>query len=173
MRYLPCLVLLIATPLMAANVWKWRDANGVMHFSDQPVPGAEQVSIQSSSTYTAPPQANVSSSVSSSSSSAAVSYTNIEIWKPSAEMTIANTAGMVSVGVRVEPTLSPQHHLALYLDGRLVTGFPAQGMEYELSEVERGAHTLTLAVLDAKGTQIKLSAPVQFYVQQPSVLRQP
>ena len=173
MRYLPCLILFVATPLLAANVWKWRDANGEMHFSDQPVPGAEQVSIQSSSTYTAPVTAASSSASSSSKSAAAVSYTNVEIWKPSAEMTVANTAGIVNVSVRVEPELAKDHHLALYLDGRLVPGYPPQGLEYELSEVERGAHTLTLAVLDTKGRQITLSAPVQFYVQQPSVLRRP
>jgi hypothetical protein len=173
MRYLPCLVLLIAAPALAATVWKWRDANGVVHFSDQPVPGAQQVSIQNSSTYTAAPLATASSASSSSSSTAVVNYQNVEIWKPSAEMTVANTAGLVSVGVRVEPVLAKEHHLALYMDGRLVSGFPAQGMEYQLSEVERGAHTLVLAVLDAKGNQLKLSAPVQFYVQQPSVLLRP
>jgi hypothetical protein len=175
MRYLLCLILLIATPLLAASVWKWRDANGVVHFSDQPVPGAEQVSIQSSSTFIASPIASARSSAASSvrSSAAAISYKNVEIWKPSAESTVVNTAGVVSVGVRVEPELAAEHRLALYLDGRLVADFPERGLEHELGEVARGAHTLNLVVLDAKGTQVSNSAPVQFYVQQPSVLRRP
>jgi hypothetical protein len=90
MRYLPYLTLLLAMPLMAANIWKWRDANGVVHFSDQPVPGAEQVNLQLPSTYAPSPVPEAKSS--SSSSSAAFSYSNVEIWKPSAELTIANTA---------------------------------------------------------------------------------
>jgi hypothetical protein len=171
MRYLPYLTLLLAMPLMAANIWKWRDANGVVHFSDQPVPGAEQVNLQLPSTYAPSPVSEAKSS--SSSSSAAFSYSNVEIWKPSAELTIANTVGVVSVAVRVEPQLSSEHHLALYMDGRLVPGFPPQGMEYDITEVDRGEHSLTLAVLDAKGNQIVLSSPVRFYVQQPSVLRKP
>ena len=171
MRYLPYLVLLLAMPLMAANIWKWRDANGVVHYSDQPVAGAEQVNLQAPTTYTAAPVPAATSS--SSSSSAAFSYTNVEIWKPSAELTIANTVGVVSVAARVEPQLNSEHHLALYMDGRLIPGFPPQGMEYEITEVERGEHSLTLAVLDAKGNQITLSSPVRFYVQQPSILRKP
>lgn len=172
MRYVPVLLLLMTMPVLAATVWKWRDANGVVHYSDQPVPGAEQVNVQSSSTYTPVPAASSAAS-SASSQPAAITYKNVEIWKPSAEETIANTAGQVSVGVRVEPAVAPGHRLALYMDGRLVEGFPPQGTEYDLSEVERGAHTLVLAVVDAQGKQVITSAPVQFYVRQPSVLRAP
>lgn len=169
MRYLPSILLLIAMPVMAATVWKWRDANGVVHYSDQPVTGAEPVRVQNPTTYT--PTAPATSPASSASSSAAAAkYTNVEIWKPSAGETIANTAGAVSVAVRVEPGVDKAHHLALYLDGKLVPGFPEQGMDYELSGVERGEHSLVLAVLDAKGNQIELSPAVTFYVQQPSAL---
>lgn len=171
MRYLPCFALLLTMPLMAANIWKWRDANGVVHFSDQPVPGAEQVNLQAPSTYAPSPVPEAMSA--SSSSSVAFNYSNVEIWKPSPDMTVANTAGVVSVAARVEPNLNSEHHLALYMDGRLVPGFPPQGMEYDITEVDRGEHTLTLAVLDTKGKQIMLSSPVRFYVQQPSVLRKP
>jgi hypothetical protein len=174
MRYLHCLILLaVATTVPAADVWKWRDANGVVHYSDQPVAGAEPVRVQNSSTYTPPVSSTASGAASSSSSAAIPSYTNVEIWKPSAETTIANSGGLVSVGVRVEPGLAQEHRLALYLDGRLVPGFPEKGTEYDLTDVERGAHTLVLAVLDAKGSQLTLSSSVQFYVQQPSVLLRP
>lgn len=172
MRYVPALLLLLTMPVLAATVWKWRDASGVVHFSDQPVPGAEQVNVQSSSTYT-PAPAQSSASSQATSTPATVTYKNVEIWKPNAEETIANTAGLVGVGVRVEPALAAGHRLALYMDGRLVSGFPQQGTEYEMSEVERGAHTLVLAVVDAQGKQVTTSSPVQFYVRQPSVLRAP
>jgi hypothetical protein len=173
MRYIPVLLLLITMPVLAANVWKWRDANGVVHYSDQPVPGAEQVSGLISNSYTSTPIGNTASSSTSTSSVVAPNYTNVEIWKPSQEMTVANTGGQVSVGVRVEPALAQNHRLALYMDGKLVPGFPAQGMEYELSEVERGSHTLVLAVIDSQGKQVITSAPVEFFVRQPSALNRP
>ena len=130
MRYIPVLLLLIAMPVLAATVWKWRDANGVVHYSDQPVPGAEQVSGLNSNSYTSTP-VNKSTSSSASTSAASTSYTNVEIWNPSQEMTLANTS-QVSVGVRVEPALAKDHRLALYMDGKLVPGFPPQGMEYQI-----------------------------------------
>lgn len=172
MRYMPLLLLLIVTPVLAATVWKWRDANGVVHYSDQPVPGAEQVSGLTANSYTATPLKPATAGT-PGSPAASVSYSNVEIWKPSQEMTVTNTAGQVSVGVRVEPALAKDHRLALYMDGRLVAGFPAQGMEYEMSEVERGAHTLVLTVVDAQGQRVTASAPVTFFVRQPSVLNRP
>lgn len=172
MRYIPVLLLLITMPVLAANVWKWRDANGVVHYSDQPVPGAEQVSGLLSNSYTATPGNKAASSSATTAATSTVGYTNVEIWKPSREMTVTNTS-QVSVGVRVEPALAKDHRLALYMDGKLVPSFPAQGMEYELSEVERGAHTLVLAVIDAQGKQVTTSSPVEFFVQQASVLNRP
>ncbi len=173
MRYVPALLLLMTMPVLAATVWKWRDASGVVHYSDQPVPGAEQISIQSSSTFTPTPTQAKPAGSQATVAPATVTYTNVEIWKPTAEETVANTAGLVGVAVRVEPALAADHHLALYMDGRLVPGFPQQGAEYEMSEVERGAHTLVLAVVDAKGQQVTTSPPVQFYVRQPSVATRP
>jgi hypothetical protein len=170
MRYMPVLLLLITMPVLAANVWKWRDANGVVHYSDQPVPGAEQVSGLTSNSYTATPVSKTASGSASTPAAAPPSYTNVEIWKPSQEMTVANTGGQVSVGVRVEPGLAQDHRLALYMDGKLVSGFPEHGMEYEMSEVERGAHTLVLTVVDAQGKRVIASSPVEFFVRQPSVL---
>ncbi len=174
MRYVPVLLLLIAMPVLAASVWKWRDANGVVHYSDQPVPGAELVNGlgANASSYTPVPAASAASSQ-SSKSSAAVTYTNVEIWKPSADATIANTGGQVSVGVRVEPALATGHRLALYLDGVLVSGFPPQDSDYDLSDVERGTHSLTLVVLDTRGKQVATSSTVQFHIRQPSVLNRP
>jgi hypothetical protein len=172
MRYMPVLLLLITMPALAANVWKWRDASGVVHYSDQPVPGAEQVSGLLSNSYAAP-AINSTSNSSASAAVAPITYTNVEIWKPSQELTVANTGGQVSVGVRVEPALAQGHRLALYMDGRLVPGFPEQGMEYDLANVERGAHTLVLTVIDAQGKRVTESAPVQFFVQQVSVLNRP
>ena len=171
MRFTPLILLLVATPVLAATVWKWRDASGVVHYSDQPVPGAEQVSTgTNTNSFTPTASQPVSASSAASSAAAVVSYTNVEIWKPSKEETIPNTGGKVGVAVRVEPALAKDHRQALYLDGKLVSGFPEQGSEYELSEVERGAHILVLTVVDPQGKRVAASSPVQFYVQQPSVL---
>lgn len=174
MRPIVCITLLFATlvttSLSAATVWKWRDANGVIHYSDQPVQGAERVNVQEASTFSAPTITPNSGATSSSSAATPVAnYRNVEIWKPGNDNTLPNT-DQVDVAVRVEPALQVGHRLALYLDGALVQGFPQQGMEYSLTNVERGSHSLQLLVVDSQGRQVISSAAVQFHVTQPSVL---
>jgi len=173
MRLIACIALLLTLPVATSvgttTVWKWRDANGVVHYSDQPVQGAEKVGVQSASTFSATPVTPSSSSTATAAPAVTADYKNVEIWKPGNGDTLANT-DQVSVGVRVEPALQAGHRLALYLDGTLVQGFPPQGMEYQLTGVERGTHNLQLVVIDSQGKQVKSSAGVQFTVTQPSVL---
>jgi hypothetical protein len=173
MRHLSFLLLLIGLPVWAATVWKWRDADGVTHYSDQPVPGAVQINADPTNTYTSSPVTNTASAAQSSSSSAVAvtQYSVIEITSPASEATIAGTGGTVQVAGRLEPALASNHRLMLYLDGQPVPNYPPQALSYSLTDVARGEHNVMLAVVSSNGTQVASSAPVTFYVQQPSVLR--
>ena len=52
MRRLPLLLLLVACATAnSTTVYKWVDANGVTHYSDQPHPGAEKLEITGAQTY--------------------------------------------------------------------------------------------------------------------------
>ena len=44
------LAALAAFAAQAAVIYKWTDADGVVHFSDQPVPGAEKIYTGASNT---------------------------------------------------------------------------------------------------------------------------
>lgn len=164
-------LLILVAMAHAAEVWKWTDANGVVHYSDQPGPGAKRVELNAQ-TFTAPqPAAPSRSAGKTTTASPAAVYTRLEILQPSPEETITGTGGQVSVRLRVEPALASDHTLALSLDGSKVEGFPPTATEYELKEVDRGEHTLTAVINNAKGQQVMASPPVKFYVQRPSVLR--
>ena len=39
--------MLIALSASAAELWRWKDADGVVHYSDRPVPGAERIDVRS------------------------------------------------------------------------------------------------------------------------------
>lgn len=42
-----CLVLLlVCVPVLAGNIYRWTDANGVVHYSDQPRPGVAAVAVE-------------------------------------------------------------------------------------------------------------------------------
>jgi hypothetical protein len=176
MRTTLFLLAILAGPVFAGQtVWKWVDAEGVTHYADRPVPGATKMEL---STGTTPSNANSSSAAFPSSQPASVEdagpvYRNFEIWKPANEETIANTGGQVSVNVRIEPVLQPGHSLSLYLDGRLIEGFPGNTTSYDLVDVPRGGHTVVAIVTDSRGNRIQETPRIAFYVRQESVAQPP
>jgi hypothetical protein len=163
MRLATLIALLIAVPAFAATVWKWRDANGVIHYSDQQIAGAEKVNIGVASTYHQDPIP--ARSPTNSTKPATVDY-SVQITSPASEETFPN-AYQVSVGISISPALNGDDQLALYLDGQKVSYFQPQSTSYTINNVTRGEHSVAAAVLNPQGGEIKRSDTVRFYVTQP------
>lgn len=176
MRATLLLLAFLAVPAFAAQVvWKWVDERGVTHYSDRAVPGATRVEIASGNRSDAntTPSFSSPSSPSTSNEPSGPAYRNFEIWKPSEGEAIINTGGQVSVNIRVDPGLQAQHSLHLYLDGRLVEGFPANASSYELKEVPRGMHRAIAVINNERGVRLQETAPVSFMVRQESAAQPP
>lgn len=154
------------------DLWTWKDANGVTQFSDRPVPGARKITIYSSS---AAPVAGPSTSApvpaapAKPAGVADVSYQSLEIWAPESGETFFGADATVNVRMRSEPSLGPGDRLLLYVDGKLVEGAP-NAYEYSLANLERGAHSASAVILDAKGNEKIRSAPRVFHVKQPTTV---
>lgn len=157
------------------TVWKWVDADGVVHYSDRPVAGAERVDLKVQ-TYSAPKVQSAPPAAPAAAaggrSAADDTYRNLEIWKPANDQAIVNTAGQVEVRLRLEPGLKPGHAIWLYLDGKRVDGLAEDASDFELSGVARGTHTLQAAVADG-GRMVTLSDKVIFHVVQASNVQPP
>ena len=69
--------------------------------------------------------------------------------------------------------MQPGHRLYLYLDGKLVTGFPLNTQIYTLEAVARGSHSVAAAIVDAAGNTIQASPSVAFTVRQESIAQPP
>jgi hypothetical protein len=158
----------------SAEVWKWVDAKGVTHYSDQPVPGAVKIEVRagnvSQSRAAEPPPSDDEDDDSQPEQS---NYLTFQIVRPTNDQNIINTGGQVDVEISIAPPLQATHRLNLYLDGRLVTGFPRNAALYALTTVPRGTHTLTAAIADASGATIQESPPVMFNVRQESIAKPP
>ena len=167
---------LLCGSALAATVWKWVDKKGVTHYSDQPVAGAVQVDL-SVQTYdsreaTIPPADRPSTPPTSSSSNAATStYASIAITSPTNEETITGTGGQISVAVHVEPSVGAGDSIRLELDGLTVSESNSSATSFQLTDVGRGAHSISASIVGNNGQVVKQSAAVTFYVQQTSVLR--
>lgn len=169
------LLAFFATASFAASqtVWKWTDDNGVTHYSDRAVPGATRMEIRSSNRTDGPRPSYSQSAPPQQDQDEGPAYRNFEIWKPAAGEAFINTGGVVPVNVRVDPTLQAGHDLHLYLDGRLVEGFPPSTTTYELTQVPRGTHSVVAVISDRRGKRIQESAAVSFVVRQESIANPP
>jgi Domain of unknown function (DUF4124) len=165
----------LSSTASAAEVWKWVDAKGVTHYSDQPIPGAIKIEVRAgniSEARSAQPLSNQAAADSQSQTEQG-SYREFQIVRPTKDQNIINTGGEVAVEIRIVPPLRATHRLNLYLDGKLVAGFPHNTASYALTAVPRGMHTLTAVVAEASGNTIQDAPPVTFNVRQESIAQPP
>ena len=150
----------------SATVYRWVDENGVTHYSDQPHEGAEKVTVSAPQTYSAPRQAP--SSNSASRPATAQTYT-CAITQPANDDTFPNTTAVINA-VQATPAPRQGDQVVLMFDGLRVQNFPPGGGAFQLTNLDRGTHTLQAQIQDGSGKVVCQSATVSFTVLQPSVL---
>ncbi|MGH8284315.1 MAG: DUF4124 domain-containing protein [Steroidobacteraceae bacterium] len=150
----------------ATTVYKWVDAQGVTHYSDQPYPGAVKLEVGSIQTYSGRRTSTAASRSAPAADANAPPYAVCELYKPSSEEVFFNTQ-TVTAKLRVQPALRAGDQLFLALDGRRLPDQPS-GTEVTITPVFRGTHTLMLVVEDRRGTTVCQSDPVTFHIRQPS-----
>lgn len=165
-------LLLVSGSVLATTVWKWVDKNGVVHYSDQPVPGAVEIKVSAqvydASEATIP---ETDRTPARPQSTQQPEYTSVEITSPTNEQTIVGTGGAVSVSIAVVPGMRSGHTLQVQMDGQVVSQPESRATSLQLTNVARGAHTLTASIVSIDGQVLMRSAPVTFFVQQPSIRR--
>lgn len=169
------LVSILSTPLLlrAATVYKWIDADGVVHFSDQPADGAEKITTSSGSTrgiLTGPAPGATAQDKPKTTSFA---DTQVTIVSPAHEQTFSG-AEAVTATLSVEPAPKSAHQFSITwtLNGSPV-GEGADAISFTLPEAltaSRGSYTLGATVTDPVSGESKSAAPVTFSVLRPSLL---
>ncbi len=168
-RYL-CIALFLFPVLVSAQIYKTIDKNGNVVYTDQaPKSGTAHETVTLKQTNTAPPPPEVVRPAPEADleSESTTNYT-VEISAPENEATIPNGPGNFPLVVSLEPTLSEGESLQLYVDG-VATGEPQRALVWQLANVFRGAHDLTVSVLNADNSPVATSTPVKVYVFRPSI----
>jgi hypothetical protein len=160
--------------VIAATVYKWVDADGVTHYTDQPHPGAQKIQLQGAQTYSAAaaqrgPSAAAAAQASRHTTPTGPVYTTCEVTRPTNDEVFVN-ASSVPASVHVDPGLRSGDRVTVMLDGAPLPVNTPVDTEFVLSSVVRGTHALTTKVEDASGAVVCQSASVIFHVRQPSVL---
>jgi len=166
-KWLILLSALSGTAASAAPAWTWVDAEGTVHYSDRPVPGARQMELSGAQGFGPTQRANAPRVTGAANSTAAGPYQRLEVVSPAEQETLWNIGTMLPVQVSFQPALQPGHRYDLSLDGQR-RNVNTTSPRVTLPDVFRGTHTLQVVVVDATGTELMRSDTRTFFVQQTS-----
>lgn len=169
--FLVLLAIFFAPLATAAEAYVWTDDEGVVHYSDRPVPGARKIELAEPNTGQSPARRRRQDATDGTGSepaedAAPFRYESLEVASPGPEETLWNIGGVLNVSLALSPPLQPGHQVRVYFDGkpRIVPG-----TSFQLNEVWRGAHNLQAEIIDETGRLMIRSRPNRFYVQQNTV----
>ena len=171
--------LLVAPALVVtamAGTYKWVDEDGKVHYSDQPVEGAERVDLPKLPTYE-PPQTSQRASKPKSdglvdvdpepdASDKAV-YREFDFISPKPEQVFWNLGGRLPVQLSLSPGLREGDRIVLFLNGQQVEVMT--GLGTTLTEVWRGTYSLRAVIQGPDGTARATTESGTFYVKQHSI----
>ena len=170
MRLFILVSVLMAASTVLAQAYRWVDENGLIHYSDKPVEGAERIILPSDNRVVRrsqpAPAAATRPAGDQQAAPAAFKYESLDVATPAPEETLWNIEGVLSVRLDLQPGLQDGHQVRVYFDGnaRMVSG-----TSFQIEEVYRGVHNLQAEVVDATGKLMIRSVPNRFYVQQNSI----
>lgn len=163
-------LLLLAWAGASGQVYRWVDEDGVVHYSDQPHEGAEEIELEPAPAISMPQPGSMPARTAGrepeSEADVNAAYQALTIAQPAAEETLWNIGGVLDVTLNLQPALRPGDRVRVYFDGTPQT---VSGTQFQLEEVWRGEHNLQAEVLDEGGNLLIRSEPIRFYVQQTSI----
>jgi Domain of unknown function (DUF4124) len=165
---LATLAVLSSAAAQTITTYRWVDAQGVVHYSDTPQPGAQVIQLQSAQTYRAPAAPAAATAKDAAAKDADGPYQACAVTQPASEASFF-APDAVPIAVQITPGLRPGDQVAVTLDGSTLNPVAPGRMQYQVTAPLRGAHTVNVAVQDADGTQVCHSS-LTFYVREPSLL---
>lgn len=172
MRYLTMLALLLLTFGAAAQVYKYTDEKGVIHYTDKPPnKDAKPATLPELQTYT--PTSVTPATPPSAPSSAPLPKSKFEvnITSPTPQQTFLEVNPEVAVQVTVMPGLVGDYGLKYYVDDTAVTPEPIKQTSWTVAGLFRGEHKLSVALVDGSGKEVARSSTVVVYMLPPHINR--
>jgi len=146
------LAALAAGVAQAAVVYKWTDDHGVVHYSDQSVPGAEKMFTTSTpnASSSSPPTGSARAGVAAARKpvSNAINYTQFSIISPTPEQAFFGD-DVVNVHLALVPALKEGQTITWHLNGKELEEQGTSTTQFTLPSLERGAYVIAAASLRA------------------------
>lgn len=158
----------------AVVVYKWTDAQGVVHYSDQPVPGAEKMATSS-----APEHAGILGQTAAAGAPgsgptpqkppASLSSATVAITSPGSQQTFTGGES-VPVALSINPEIKAGWVVVWSLNGAQVQNQAPEATQFTLTDLARGVYTIEATVTDPGTGESKSAEAVTFNVIRPSLL---
>ena len=152
--------LLIFSSIGSAELYKWTDADGVVHYTDR-LPSAD---VQQD--YLPARLKSLRTGNSQETSEENSVYSTFSINQPAPEATVRTDNATVDIVVQIEPPLTENHFLQSYLDG-LEVGDKTKSTALTLQEMQFGTHRLQARIIDNDNLEIMKTAEVTFSYREP------
>jgi hypothetical protein len=154
----------------ALTVYKWTDAQGVVHYSDQPVEGAEKIVVSSDSGRNGILNGSTPAAAKAPADAKkpALAETQISIASPAPDQTFVGN-DPIQVRLSISPALKPGQEVTWTLNGAQQNQAP-DATEFALADLARGTYTIGATVTDATTGETKSADPVTFNVVRPTLL---
>jgi hypothetical protein len=161
--------LLIGFSVQAAVIYKWVDADGVVHYSDQASPGAEKiVTAGASSPASGRNTVGATPRTPQESEQSRINYVEFSITSPAPEQSFFGE-DVIPVHLNLIPSLRPNQAITWQLSGKQLDS-PPEALSFALPRLDRGSYTLTATITDEQTGETQKSNSVTFFVRQPTTL---
>ncbi len=157
----------------AAVIYKWTDAAGVVHYSDQPVPGAEKI-FTSSPNLSAGSAASTAARGQQGSSgqkkpAGGLNLTQFAITSPTPDQTFFGDE-LIPVHLTLEPSIKSSQTITWHLNGKQLDDQGPTAIQFNLQSLERGTYAIAATITDQETGESQSTDSVSFFVRQPSQL---
>ena len=172
-KWLILLFGLVVSSAHGAPAWTWVDANGQVHFSDTPVPGAKRIELANAQAFGAAPRDSAQQGAAAPTETEQPAgrenrYRTFKITSPAQQETLWNTGSVLNVQIELEPQLQANHRLDVYLDGKRLN-LNSTSTSLTVPDVFRGSHTMQAVIIGQRGEEVLRSLATLFMVQQTSI----
>jgi len=162
------LAFVMSFPLSATStkIYVWRNADGVLVYSDTPKPGAEEVEVKESNSMSS----SIDTSILDITPQVIEEKYQVEINQPADNSTIRDNTGSVYVSGRIKPIFKQGLKIKLLVDNQPYDEPQSHAM-FILRDIDRGEHQLKMDLINDKGKVIASSKPITFYMHRSSVIK--
>lgn len=171
-KFVILLILVLTSTISQAadkkKIYVWRNAEGVLVFSDSPKPNVKSDTIDVSKTPNIIKSVDASILSGDTSKEELLDVVSIDIVKPVDQDTIRDNTGSLYINGLIKPSFKRGMSVVLKFDDKKVAG-PQKSAVFIMRDVDRGEHRVQLEVWNDSGKVIAVSKPITVYLHRASV----